>query len=371
MARTHRLPFLHSTLIVGRILAPHSLAIAFLPRHPRHNYFPAQSRTENKVSFAAMSSAANALTPNDEETGESTADTVGGKPSAMVYRYNSPFFPVGNGGSRQSSALIILNTPIKSRLETKPNGKLSGVLGALWETSSYRVCADGGANRLYDATVAIDDDSTTFLPDLITGDLDSLRPDVRKHYEARGVSIKRVEDQNFHDLDKSLMGVETWIEQKNSVNGSCEKVNSNVFIYGGFGGRFDQEMGVINALCVWGKKESFRETTLAVYDEETCAVALPALPMKSEIRVRFPGDGVENEEQISPRVGEGPTCGLIPMLGRCENVTTTGLKWNLEGDMPLEFGGLVSSSNRAMSEVVTVETSTPMVFTAEMIVKQG
>ena len=189
------------------------------------------------------------------------------------------------------------------------------------------------------------------------------------------------------------MAVEKWISQESSsednvcnmnigddTDSNCNErstTKSRAFIYGGFGGRFDQEMGCINALCVWGKKESFQQTTLAVYDEETCAFALPALPMKSEVCIRFPGNGsitenVENEKKQSTLfVGEGPTCGLIPLMGTCKEVTTTGLKWDLEGDTPIEFGGLVSSSNRVMDDVVTVETSSPMLFTAEMIVKQS
>lgn len=163
------------------------------------------------------------------------------------------------------------------------------------------------------------------------------------------------------------MAVEKWVGK---INDEGPNAHSRAFIYGGFGGRFDQEMGCVNALCVWGKKEAFRNTTLALYDEETCAFALPASPRKSEIRVRFVGDTAEKKDQHNNLVGEGPTCGLIPIMGRCEEVVTTGLKWNLEGDTPIEFGGLVSSSNRVMSEVVTVQTSSPMLFTAEMKVNQ-
>ena len=67
----------------------------------------------------------------------------------IIHRYESPFFSAAKG-STPPSALVILNTPIKSLSD----GKLSGVLGKLWEASSYRICADGGANRLYDATVS-------------------------------------------------------------------------------------------------------------------------------------------------------------------------------------------------------------------------
>ncbi|KAL7443496.1 hypothetical protein ACHAXH_007711 [Discostella pseudostelligera] len=275
-----------------------------------------------------------------------------------------------------SSALIILNTPIHKSpsignndapIQCKQNSALSGVIGALWKKSTYRVCADGGANRLYEATVLPtnqrdddDDNNGDYLPDLITGDLDSLYPHVYEYYKSKGVEIIRVEDQDFHDFDKSLMAIEKWIGQKRVHQ-------SRVFIYGGFGGRFDQEMAVINALCVWGKKKTFRQTTLAVYDEQTCAFLLSALPTTNHIRIRYPGNGLEKTPQPCG-VGEGPTCGLIPILGRCEKVFTTGLQWNLNGDVPIEFGGLVSSSNRAIDDVVVIETSTPMLFTAEMIV---
>ena len=176
---------------------------------------------------------------------------------------------------------------------------------------------------------------------------------------------------SYLNIQKSLMAIEKWIGQKrvrNNDETNAGIINqSRVFIYGGFGGRFDQEMAVINALCVWGKKETFRQTTLAVYDEQTCAFLLSALPTTNHIRIRYSGNGLEKTHQPCG-VGEGPTCGLIPILGRCEKVFTTGLQWNLNGDVPIEFGGLVSSSNRAIDDVVVIETSTPMLFTAEMIV---
>jgi thiamine pyrophosphokinase len=98
------------------------------------------------------------------------------------------------------------------------------------------------------------------------------------------------------------------------------------------------------------------------------------MPIKSEICIKFPGvDAVSEDENIIQHschgIGEGPTCGLIPIMGRCEKVITTGLQWNLNGDVPLEFGGLVSSSNRIVNDLVTIETSSPMLFTTEIIVR--
>ena len=192
-----------------------------------------------------------------------------------------------------------------------------------------------------------------------------------------------------HRQQKSLMAVEKWLEGASSGAGSSANDGitsrdgaadkSMTYIYGGFGGRFDQEMGVVNALFVWGKRGAFQRTILAVYDEQTCAFVLPESPTKSEIRITFPG-GVSplsseeeevNHQRTTCRVGEGPTCGLIPIVGRCERVVTTGLRWNLDGSVPLEFGGLVSSSNRVVDDLVTVDTSSPMLFTAEIILRHG
>ncbi|KNC74682.1 hypothetical protein SARC_12778, partial [Sphaeroforma arctica JP610] len=67
-------------------------------------------------------------------------------------------------------ALVILNWPI-----------LSKGLEKLWARASICVCADGGANRLYDSRP---NDREKFIPTAIKGDLDSLRPEVRKFYES-------------------------------------------------------------------------------------------------------------------------------------------------------------------------------------------
>ena len=93
----------------------------------------------------------------------------------------------------------------------------------------------------------------------------------------------------------------------------------------------------------------------------------PSQVVINEIRLPFHGEAPANEQENAPTdlVGEGPTCGLIPIGHRCEFVHTTGLKWDLDGSA-LEFGGMVSTSNRAMKEVITVQASHPLVFTAEM-----
>jgi thiamine pyrophosphokinase len=214
--------------------------------------------------------------------------------------------------------------------------------------ASIRVCADGGANRLFDAT-----SGTGYVPNLIRGDLDSVRADVKDCYSKKGCRVEKDPCQDTNDLDKCLQVLrDEWLDP------NC--TNHRVCIYGAFGGRFDQEMASIQALYNW--RQVF-QSRIFLYDDHTSAFLL-AENMINEIRLPFYG---EEKTFNKMDIGEGPTCGLIPMGSKCESVKTTGLKWNLDGDVALEFGGLVSTSNHVMEPIVTIEVSHPIVFTTEVM----
>ena len=67
--------------------------------------------------------------------------------------------------------------------------------------AAVRVCADGGANRLYDELPGLvaaaatagpsgaEEVRATYLPSAIRGDLDSIREDVLQFYRQRGVQV--------------------------------------------------------------------------------------------------------------------------------------------------------------------------------------
>ena len=64
--------------------------------------------------------------------------------------------------SKQVDLVIILNSPPLSRL-----------LEDVWNRTELKMCADGGANVLYNSF------GTKLIPDMIIGDLDSLKPEIR------------------------------------------------------------------------------------------------------------------------------------------------------------------------------------------------
>jgi thiamine pyrophosphokinase len=298
-----------------------------------------------------------------------------------VFKFSSPFLEeITTNDGQNKTALIILNSPIRN--------PPSPLFERLWDMSSCRICADGGANRLYQATCTITTTTITpqdgnngapppeksYVPNRIRGDLDSLSPLVQDFYQQRGSTIEQDPCQNTNDLDKCLQ----------VLVGDKGDGFTRIFIYGAFGGRFDQEMASLQALYKWGPKFA---NQLYLYNDETCAFLLPGDYQKCEIRLPFYGGQDNHDDGNSPftqqgsnnnnnnnngaPLGEGPTCGLIPLGCRCESIRTTGLKWDLDGSMPMEFGGLVSSSNRIMQPVVTIEASHPVVFTAELLAGLG
>ena len=235
--------------------------------------------------------------------------------------------------SQLDLALLILNV---ERSGVRAGGDaLPTLFSHLWRSSKLRVCADGAANRLHDA---LDDEARGgHLPDLIAGDLDSLRDDVAQFYAARGVPIARQPEQDRHDFEKCL----TWLRQR---QGDAAP-RLSVVAMGAFGGRLDQQMANINMLYRYAG--AFER--LVLLGDESLAFLLPA---------------GKHVIEPNPEVEEG-TCGLIPLGGRCTRVRTSGLRWNLS-DAPLEFGSLVSSSNKFVDARVTVETSSPLLWTTSL-----
>lgn len=204
------------------------------------------------------------------------------KPSSTAFLLTTPHY------------LVLLNSDTFDIHMTK----------TLWNKFQYKICADGGANQLYDKLNTGPDKTalSKYLPDFITGDLDSLRDDVREYYKAHNVEILLNEDQDYNDYDKSLqlaqkLAMKSKVEYDHSVAVPVAyESDSQVTIvtFGAFGGRFDQEICSIHALFKW--KHCFKNIMLI--DKFNVAFLLHA----NVINLIRPIMEVE-----------GPTCSLLPL----------------------------------------------------------
>ncbi|KAG5191798.1 thiamine pyrophosphokinase [Tribonema minus] len=253
------------------------------------------------------------------------AAVTGGALDELVHRsIIAP--PSESGHPGQPTAIIVLNNV----------GEDSGsslFLRSAWHSASLRLCADGGANSLYDSLG--EQNRSLFLPDMVVGDLDSLRPEVADYYRDSGAAIVKVSDQDRNDFEKCLQQV--------LASAGAAARDTTVVALGAFGGRFDQEMAAFHLLYQY--THAFRRFVLLGGGN----VSFLLLPDR---RHRIVPD---------PRM-EGPFCGLLPIGNPCGSVTTSGLMWDLH-QQPLAFGGRVSSSNRIAAAEVEVVTDAPVVWT--------
>ncbi|CAG9461917.1 unnamed protein product [Pedinophyceae sp. YPF-701] len=224
-----------------------------------------------------------------------------------------------------------------------------------WTAATYRICADGGANQLYNIATHIpprqilttvgaqappasqvvrpQDARGVLKPDLIVGDLDSVYPDVRRFYQAEGVAIRDMgHDQDTTDLEKAVRAA------RDSI-GAVEDGRPLIVAVGALGGRLDHSLGSLSTLY------KFPELELVLVGDGNTARLLP--PGRNIIRV--------------DRNVEGPTCGLVPLAGRAV-VSSRGLRWDMDG-LELEMGAMVSTSNEVSADEVEVFTDVPLVWT--------
>ncbi len=73
--------------------------------------------------------------------------------------------------SAEKPSLVIINS-------CSPH--LSVVVNRLWELCQYKLCADGGANRLFASLN--ETERSLYVPDYVVGDLDSLESSISEFY---------------------------------------------------------------------------------------------------------------------------------------------------------------------------------------------
>ncbi|KAJ8035633.1 thiamine pyrophosphokinase 1 [Holothuria leucospilota] len=226
--------------------------------------------------------------------------------------------------------LIVLNRPLAHQCSH---------LKHLWGNAIFKAGTDGANNELFDFMKR--ENNYSFIPDLVTGDFDSIRPEVKSFMKTKGVQVIKTPDQNDTDFTKCLVMVIDIMKQK-QIQVDC------LIAFCSFGGRLDHTLSNINTLF---KAHKLVEYPVYLIGDHNLSFLL------------MPGYHVLD---VTTGLEEG-TCGLIPVGGKCNSITTTGLKWNLNKDQ-MEFGGLISSCNKIEvgAKEVTVETDSPVLWTMSL-----
>ncbi|KAK5135670.1 hypothetical protein LTR08_004971 [Meristemomyces frigidus] len=232
--------------------------------------------------------------------------------------------------------LIILNSPI-SDLE---------YLQRLYHHASFRVCADGGANRLYDLVSghsphgASTEALRSVVPDLIHGDLDSLAPDVRKIYERIGVKVSQDPDQYSTDFGKAIKKV---VERLPNVR--------EILVLGSLGGRVDQGLGLLHELY---REQIHRHSHVRFWLFTESSVSTLLRPGTTLLHTPLAGGLIKRN------------IGIVPVYGPAV-ISTRGLEWDVQ-DWPTEMGSQVSTSNHITQDCITIKTDKDVLFTVERVI---
>lgn len=266
-----------------------------------------------------------------------------------------PFSILAKKTVQEDISLIILNTSLH-RIDVRQ----------LWENSRLHVCADGGANRLYDYFE--EGERSQHIPDFITGDCDLLRDDVKAYYVLHGTTVILQESQYSTDFMKAIkIVVLSYTDGKGSLKKPIEpndglsdlverykgQEKCTVCVAGGIGGRFDQTFHLINQL--YTLKTEFPHMRLFFITPTDTIFLSP----KGTTLIKYAKRVAFNTKEPVPK------CGLLP-FGQRVVLNTQGLKYDVE-NWESHVGGSVSSSNGIVGvDGFIVESSEDIVINVEI-----
>ncbi|KAF4527163.1 hypothetical protein B566_EDAN007186 [Ephemera danica] len=213
-------------------------------------------------------------------------------------------------------SLLILNQPILTEKER---------MLAIWKRASLRITADGGTDRWLQFLRSCCPDKE-LVPDIVTGDLDSITPEALAHCSAKGSLILKKPDQDNTDFTKGLIETSKWQEvNKVELDGVIALVET--------AGRLDQILANLNTLYL-------AQSIL------TC----PVYQLASDSLTWLLNPGT-HKINVPASLAKG-YCGLVPLGAP-----------NKDG---MKFGDLISTNNlfdNPEGGIVTVTTDTPLIWT--------
>nr|XP_023013653.1 thiamin pyrophosphokinase 1 isoform X2 [Leptinotarsa decemlineata] len=219
--------------------------------------------------------------------------------SIPKYKIWSPFKELMDEIKEESYGILILNSPINFNFDPE-------FVLRLWNQARVKITVDGGTEKWIQwlASYKFDSDKVP-LPDLITGDMDSVPKDVLNKFRGTSTEIIITPNQDETDYVKALREMRKY----------CTRQNVNVetvYVIADTCGRFDQIIANINALY---KSRNILEKVKLF---QLASTSLTWLLCEGHHEINIPLSLRSNREW----------CSLIPIGFPC-NVTTTGLQWNL------------------------------------------
>lgn len=212
----------------------------------------------------------------------------------------------------------------------------------LYNRASWKVCADGGYDKLRSWADKSGLNFSEYFPDYIIGDLDSISDGIDNGKS----EIIRIIDQDRNDLQKCIDFIRSATSSMTFV------------VIGALGGRFDHEIQSLNVLY------SYPDSTIIYLNEQSLLTLLAS------------GETVINVCNSFL----GPHCGFGP-LKDSSRVSTSGFRWNLQDQrtsfyhasynrstcfIGVGLGELVSSSNIVDSTTLILNNDMPILFTIEL-----
>ena len=165
------------------------------------------------------------------------------------------------------------------------------ILAPLVKDATFVVAADGGANRAFDAGIAVD---------WVIGDLDGVLPEVLARIPPG--RVRKDEDRDHTDLEKAVAFV-------------ARRRMRNVVLTGVTGGRLDHTLGTLATLATWRDRLAMR-----VVDDHFVTTIVGG--------------------STSFRAPKGTMVSLVAPAG-ARGVTTTGLRFPLtDSDLPFSPLGI-------------------------------
>ena len=190
------------------------------------------------------------------------------------------------------------------------NGKLPRrkIVEHYIKKTTYIICADGGANKIKDYSI---------LPNIILGDLDSINRGSTKFFSKKSIEIRKIEDQDTTDFEKSLM--------------YCIENNiKKCLIFGAISRRSDHTLNNFSIL-----KRYYKSLELKLID--------------SRFEIFF----INNSLSFNYKKNKTLSFMAMPYA---KGIITNGLKYPLNNE-DLEFGVREGTLNESISDKITIQFS--------------